>query len=95
MKGFRHKTVDISEHSAPIVIHALETRLKIVQLELMLLRISRERDLTHIERSQLQTNLQELSQEELKEQVDPWITLEDIIKDLIEKFTFENTKSEA
>jgi hypothetical protein len=88
VKGFRHKLVDIFEHSAFVVVHALEVRLKVVQEELALLRHTRQRDLTPVERLQLQDNLQELSQEELAEQIDPWITLEDTIKGLIEDFSF-------
>ena len=85
-KGFRHKLVEISEHSALVVVHALEVRLKVVQEELILLRKARKHALSHVERLQLQDNLQELSREELAEQVDPWISLEATIKDLIERF---------
>jgi len=86
--GFRHKLVDISEYNMLVVVHALEVRLKVVQEELALLHHTRQRDLTSVERLQLQENLQELSQEELAEQVDSWISLEDTIKSLIEDFSF-------
>lgn len=80
------KLVEISYHSLPVVQHALVQRLKEVEAELQLLRIARERDLTRIERWQLPSNLQKLTQEELAEQIDPWITLRDTIADLIKEF---------
>lgn len=80
------KLIEVSRHDLPVVQHALVKQLQRVQSELKILRFSRERDLTRVERWQLPANLQQLSQEELQEQVDPWISLEMTVQGLIEDF---------
>lgn len=68
------------------VRQALAQRLKAVNAELAILRLTKERDLTSEERSQLPANLSRLRQEALQEQIDPWISLRDTIEYLIKEF---------
>ena len=78
--------IEVSHYNLPVVQHALAKRLKEVEAELQLLRLSHERDLSQIERWQLPANLQKFTQEELAEQIDSWISLRDTIADLIKEF---------
>lgn len=84
--GFEKKTIEICEHDACVVRHALVQRLKAVTAELAILRITKERDLTSEERWQLPANISRLRQESLREQIDPWISLRDTIEYLIKEF---------
>jgi hypothetical protein len=80
------KLIEVCEYNLLVVQHALVQRLKCVRAELEILRLSRERELTRIERWELPVNLQGMTREELMEQVDPWITLVDTLEGLIEDF---------
>jgi hypothetical protein len=88
IKRLATKLVEVSEYYTPLVTHALEERLKIVEAELVVLLNATNRELTVAERMQLPESLRDLPIEELEEQVDPWITLRDSIKDLMEQFKF-------
>jgi hypothetical protein len=85
----RYKLMWISEHNALVVIYALMRRLKEVRSEVEILKLAATRDLKLVERMMLPSNLQKMSHEQLKEQVDPWISLQMGIEGLIETFTFE------
>jgi len=80
-------------HTAPAVHYALCQSLKEVESTLAILeRLQNpdhsDRELTFAERRMLPTTLTDLSREELLEQIDPWITLVDTLKDLIREFEF-------
>ena len=92
-KGTRRKYVAIHEHDASVVRHALAQRYKTVTKELEILQISKERDLDEIERFQLPPNLRRFSQEELREQINPWISLQMTLAGLMRDFAFENASS--
>ena len=103
-KGLRTKLVEVCEHDGPVIRHALAQRLKAVTKELEILRISKERDLTEIERFQLPglarlsngqvgTGRSPAAREELQEQINPWVSLQMTLEDLISQFTFPDMSS--
>lgn len=61
-------------HLAPVA-YAVSQQIKKVSAEVEILKISRKRDLTRMERWQLPANLQQMTQKELQEEIDPWISL--------------------
>jgi len=74
------KTLSISKHSACLIHYALKCRLQVVQKELEIIKISKERDLTPEENNLLPDTLKDFSTEEIREQIDPWISLKDQIE---------------
>jgi len=88
-KGFQKKTIEICEHDACVVRHALAQQLKRVSAEIVILKLTKTRDLNQEERWQLPANLQQMSRSDLQEQIDPWISLEMTIQGLIDTFKIE------
>jgi len=80
------KLVEISDYYAPLIQYALAQRLKQTTRELELLKLTRERDLSPVERWQLPSNLQRLRQDQLQEYIDPWISLQSTFETLILEF---------
>ena len=78
--------LDIETYHLPVIQHALVQRLKIVRAELDVIMVAPYRVLTQAERWMLPSNLQELTEEQLQEQVDPWISLKDTLEWLIDLF---------
>ncbi len=68
-------TLEIDLHDLCIFRCALAKQIKVVSAEVEILKKTRERDLTQPERWQLPANIQQMTQEELQEQIDPWISL--------------------
>ncbi len=83
------KIVEVDRRDAAVIKHALLFRLKEIRAELVLLESTREKDLTPLEREMLPANLQALSQEELKDQIGAWISLQMHYEDLIAEFTLD------
>lgn len=81
------KTIKVDSHSALLIRHALVKRLQLVDSELETLMIAKKRNLTTEERWRLPGNLQLKVREELKDQIDPWISLKHQLEDLIKEFT--------
>lgn len=91
MKNFKalsKKKIDICYQDAQVVLYSLAQRLKAVNAEISILKLTRDRDLTREERWQLPAHLQQLTQKELEEQIDAWITLQMAIEGLIKDFQF-------
>ena len=80
------KTIEICEHDACVVRYALTQRLKATQAELVILKITRDRDLTQEERWQLPSTISQLSQDALRDQINPWLALACTIEHLIKEF---------
>jgi hypothetical protein len=68
---FVHLRLDVD--SAGLICQALAQRLKQVLQEVRVLQITKERDLTRIERSMLQSNMMKHTREELQDNIDHWI----------------------
>jgi len=85
----RHKVVRVHWHDEPIIVHALVQRLQEVENELVILRLTHERELTREERWKLPPNLSRDSREDLRDQVDSWISLKDTLEGLIEDFKID------
>lgn len=85
----KKKNIVLNFDDCCVIKYALARHLKDTEHALSLLKISKDRPLTKLERLMLPENLQRLSDEELRENVDPWITLVMHIKDLIEKLELE------
>jgi len=79
------RNIKLNEHSLPVLRYALAQRSKTVAAELAVLCLTKQRDLTETERWQLPANLQQLSQEQLQEQIFPWSTLLEVIEYLIQQ----------
>ena len=75
---FVHLRLD--PHSACLIPYALAQRLKAVRQEVEILRLTRERELTDGEKYMLPSHLQPMSRGELREQLDPWVSLADDIE---------------
>ena len=86
---FVEHAVNICEYDACIVRHALQKRLECVTEEIRHLRLAKECDLSTAERAGLPETLRNVTREELLEQIDPWISLQMTIEDLIKRFTLK------
>jgi hypothetical protein len=86
MRTIRSKMIEVSSYEAPLIVGALREKLAKVSYDLQLLQIARHRDLTPKERAELPSTMQEYSLDELREQIDPWISLRDTYRGLIEDF---------
>lgn len=82
----QHWIVEVDSHSAMMVSYALALRLMQVSYELDILKRTKIRDLKQIERFALPSNLQGMTQEQLQEQIDPWITLEEELNHWMQQF---------
>ena len=63
----------LNPDDAGIICHALVQRFKAVLQEIKVLQITKERDLTRVERCMLQSNMQKHTREELQDNIDHWI----------------------
>jgi hypothetical protein len=89
----------LDNEDAHVVLYALCRRLREVEADLSILRISRERDLTIVEKAMLPPQLTEVLDNErlghkLREQIDPWISLRDHIAFLIQQIEGKITQKE-
>lgn len=82
--------ITFNELDAALIHGALKDKLTQVKDDLDILNLTKKRDLTETERYALPTNLQHLSQEELTEQIDPWISLKMHYEYLINTFNSDN-----
>ena len=80
------KTVVIGEHTAAVVRHALVKQLHANQQTLDLIRLSRGRPLTRAERHMLPPHMIKLSREALNEQCESYVSLDLLLKDLVNTF---------
>ncbi len=80
------KVIEVTEHDACVMRHALVQRQKAVRVEVEVLKLTRDRELTREERWLLPANLQTMTRAELQEQVDAWISLLSTIEFWIEEF---------
>ena len=79
------RTLNLDEsHEVPLVRGALAEQLKIVIAEQMILAVTRKRRLQPFELRMLPVGLRGLSHEELQEQINPWMTLCDFYRRLVE-----------
>lgn len=85
----KRKTITIDDLDAALILPGLKERLQQVNADIALLMLTKKRDLTDQEREELPTNLQHFPQEELREQIDPWISLRMHLESLIETFDHE------
>lgn len=75
--------LQFNEHAFLCVRYALAQELKRVRQELVMIKEGANRDLVSWEKSMLPSTLQQASQQDLKENINPWITLEDYIGDTL------------
>lgn len=68
-------TLSLSLHDLCIFRYSIAQQLKRIKQELDILRITKERDLTAPERWQLPPNINRMSTEELREEIDPWYSM--------------------
>ena len=80
--------LDLTADDAHLIIFALARELKRIKADLEVLKIAKERDLTHAERCMLPNLGFQPTQEHIAEQIDPWISLVDDYNYLID--TIEN-----
>jgi hypothetical protein len=79
------RTLNLDEmHETPLIRQALAEKLKAVLTEQMILGVTRKRPLHKFELAMLPLSLRGLSQEELQEQINPWSTLCDFYRRLLE-----------
>ena len=87
--GHRHKLLVVDEYFSPLIRGALKDRLTRVKVEVEWLKLCNLRDLTADERTTyLPENLRAMTQEELQEQINPWISLQMAYESLIEDYVF-------
>lgn len=80
------KMIEVSHHNALLIHGALREKYNQAVEDLGLLLQTRTRDLDEFERSQLPSTLMTLTRDQLREQIDPWVTLRDTLKGLCEDF---------
>lgn len=68
-------TFTLSTYDAPLLEYALEKQIQRVKNELKILEIAKVRDLHKQEQLLLPINMHNLNREEIREQIDPWISL--------------------
>lgn len=86
-EGFDDYAFTINEYDIPVIVHALVQRLKDVRATIAILNRAKVVDeLDKWERFMLPPNMQQLPIDELREQYDPWITLETVLMDYIMMF---------
>lgn len=81
----RYSNLLVDNFDCHILLCALRERWRTEAGTLRLLRISRRRKLTRVERFLLPQNMQLFSEAELSEQVDAWISLLQQIKDMVKR----------
>ena len=87
--SFPTKTVTFGEYDIAPVVYAVKTRLAVVKSEISIMKLTQDRELIDLERSHLPPALRDMSREALREQINPWISLQQYLEDWIAKFTFE------
>lgn len=85
----RERDITVDSHDACVIKYSLECQCARVKDELAALKISKDRELSQFEREYLPPNIADYSRDELKEQIDPWISLLHHYESLIERFNFE------
>ncbi len=90
MPAIKTTMIEIDSHSTCLVLGSLKRDLKQAEADIKLLMLTRERDLTEDERGELPSTLQTLTREQLREQIDPWISMKMQYEGLIEQFDPDN-----
>jgi hypothetical protein len=78
--------IEVSHHNALLIHGALRDKFAQAKQDLGILLLTRTRDLEDHEREMLPSTLQHLSREQLREQIDAWVSLRDTLKSLCEEF---------
>lgn len=71
------KTITIDERDSSLLRYAVAQQRKDAVFTLELLKLTKERDLTKTERLQLPSTLRFESHEDLRDQINPWVSLVD------------------
>ncbi len=80
------KMIEVSHHNALLIHGCLRAKYTEAVRDLGLLLQTRTRDLTADERELLPSTLYELTRDQLREQIDAWVTLRDTLRGLCEDF---------
>mgnify|MGYP001616055083 CR=1 FL=1 len=88
MKDSRIKTISFDKNTASVVQYALEARLETISNQLDIISVTRDRDLSPQERWFIPENIQLMSRNELREQIESWKSLKSLVESLIEELKY-------